>query len=792
MKNVVTSIDRRMRTNIPAYLTVLAALVFAALSMPATGQALPSADIMAAPSRLCTAESNPAYGWYELANGKQGVMTPGTTSCTSATALKFDASGLSLPLVAAVDYDLNYAPPLLPKVTVPLLEPALCEDYNPAGTVGSNNWLLILTDANSEFILGNPARGVTAVNYVLGPRALRPQYADMSVGWIRCHSGMSPNAVIEAPVEDPDAIFADGFEAGSDLRVEFLDPITDTPIANDVLHQGDTPGSLVTFKVRVKNVGNIDAHDVRIREFVPTNAALLDPVVTRTACVEDISGLNCQGVNRLAENLPQLAAGAKKEYLLTRKSSSVDSSAGQSMALIQVAVFSDPVISPDQSRSDNSRSLRILVVDQVSVTGAVSTNGQSSSAGGSINIDTPTALGKQCVVTGQTAVCPPNTSGLVFNATALSGHTFTGFTGCAGTTSNMTDSGGTFTTASAASCTVMANFYSMPTVAASVSGSNGTISPATQVIHYNTPATLTVTPSTGYEVNSINGCGGVTHVSGSTWQTAPVTSACLVSVSFKAEQYTVTVVAGPNGSVTSQNPRVITYPVQQAVFTALPDPSYEVEIASTTTCATVNGPVPNPFGSGVMFEADNVTADCQIDLTFNLITYPVTVDSNMVNGTLALDSSTVVHGQNAAFTVLPAIGYHLDGPVTGQPACGTINDNGITGTAGPITSAGCELSADFAINEYTVTVSVAPGTAAFGTIAPTGSSVGGPGPVVITPVTHGSSAEVLVFPDSGYVAHFPVNSSCQFQYYGPDSSGGQKYRASVVKDDCNISVEFLN
>ncbi len=603
-----------------------------------------------------------------------------------------------------------------------MLEPALCEDYNPAGTAGSNNWLLILTDANSEFMLGNPARGVTAVNYALGPRALRPQYADMSVGWIRCHSGMSPNAVIEAPVVDPDAIFADGFEAGSDLRVEFLDPITNTPIVNDVLHQGDTLGSFVTFKVRVKNVGNIDAHDVRIREFVPTNAALLDPVVTRTTCVDESvlpapgPGIsNCQGAKRLAENLPQLAAGASKDYLLTRKSSSVDSSAGQSMALIQVAVFSDPVISPDQSRSDNSRSLRIVVVDQVSVTGAVSTNGQSSGAGGSINIDTPTALGKQCVVTGQTAVCPPNTSGLVFNATALSGHTFTGFTGCAGTTSNMTDSGGTFTTASAASCTVMANFYSMPTVAASVSGSNGTISPATQVIHYNTPATLTVTPSTGYEVNSINGCGGVTHVSGSTWQTAPVTSACSVSVSFKAEQYTVTVVAGPNGSVTSQNPRVITYPVQQAVFTALPDPSYEVEIASTTTCATVNGPVPNPFGSGVMFEADNVTADCQIDLTFKLVTYEVTVAPSIVGGSIKFldagnnelpgSSVDIPHGQAARFKLVPDAGYSFSGNPTDVSTTNCTMDSlnynyGVSayiGVTGPITAANCIVSANFTI-----------------------------------------------------------------------------------------------
>ena len=598
MKNAAMGIDRRTRSKFPVTLVALASLALTALTMPATGQVLKRAATvesvksvapMAANDRLCTAGSNPAYGWFADQNGKLGVMTPGTVSClpNTPTALKFESgNGLGLPLADQVEYNLALT---RPTVAIPLLEPALCEDYYDAGAPVASNWDLVLIDANNDAMLPQ-ARGVTAVNYAVATRTFRPHYNDMSAAWIQCYSGLAPNAIIEEPTEDPDFLFADGFEAGSNLRVEFLDANTEEPIDDDLLNQGNTPGSSVTFKVRVTNTGNVDARYVPIREFAPTNAALLSPTVTPEQCVDHAAQApapgqsNCGGGASpwLAEDILVLAAGAKRVYTLTRQSSSSDISAGQAMALIQVAAFADPVSSPDQDRSDNSRSLRIQVVDQITVNGAVSTHGQAGGSGGSINIDSGTASGLGCTVTGNSATCPPGTTGLKFSAAAGPDYTFTGFGGCTGTSSNVTNVAGTFTTTTSASCTVVANFYKMPTVTASVSGQYpGTISVNSPPVHYNQPAFLTVTPDSGYAVDTIAGCGGVTHDSGQTWKTAPVTADCHVTVTFKTAVHTVTASVVGDGSVTPTV--VMVQHGQPASFTVTPGLNHKV-LEPTGTC----------------------------------------------------------------------------------------------------------------------------------------------------------------------------------------------------------------
>lgn len=780
----------------PAILALLA-LGLAGLAGASMAQMLPEAidAIEAVPSdRLCTAGFNTDYGWFDVTSSGLGVLEfPGqlaSSSCTKATAagLAVQLGGVTLPLAGEAKYNLAVTPPTL---TVSLLEPALCEDYY-SNADGSTSWALAVKDANNEtvhFGVGlntQTMAGVTSLNYVLANSALQPKRATTDIEWLRCHAGLAPNAL--PPITGPgtvDYIFADSIEPSmADLRVEFVD------VQDDVLGQSTTGD--VEFKVRVSNRGTAAAQNVRIREFVPTATVLMGPTVSRISCYDHGAGAACNsgsGSTPFAEVIGTLNAGAQREYTLKRKSSGTDTSASQSMALIQVAAFSDPGASPDSNYADNSRSLRIKVVNQVQVARAVSTNGIAGDAsGGTITrVSAPAGCSAEA---GGVTTCPPGTSGLVYSAAAnpAGGYTFTGFTGCTGTQSS-TVSGGTFTTTSSASCTLTANFRSMPTVTASVTGSNGTISPSSQTIHYNQQASLTVTPSTGYTVDTISGCGGVTHVGGTNWQTAPVTGNCAVAVTFKAITSTVTVNAGPHGVITSTNPFTITYPTQQAVFTALPDASYQAVIAASSTCQT-SGPVPNPFGAGVMFAAENVLGNCTIDLEFNLILHPVTVASGILHGSVTVaNGGQVPHGQSASFTLAPDVGYHVAG-VTGTPACGTISVSGNTGSAGPITSAGCELTASFAINEYTVTVSLADPSGTHGTIGPQGAANGDVIPVVVAPVQHGSSAEVWTFPQAGYYAAFPVNPSCQFAYVGPGPGGVSKYKATSVTSNCSLSVQF--
>lgn len=714
MKNAAMGIDRRTRSKFPVTLVALASLALTALTMPATGQVLKRAATvesvksvapMAANDRLCTAGSNPAYGWFEDQNGKLGVMTPGTVSClpNTPTALKFESgNGLGLPLADQVEYNLALT---RPTVAIPLLEPALCEDYY-AGAPVASNWDLVLIDANNDAMLPQAA-GVTAVNYAVATRTFRPHYNDMSAAWIQCYSGLAPNAIIEEPTEDPDFLFADGFEAGSNLRVEFLDATTDQPIDDDLLNQGNTPGSSVTFKVRVTNTGNVDAHHVRIREFAPTNSALLSPTVTPEQCVDHAAQApapgqsNCAGGTRLEEDILVLAAGAKRVYTLTRQSSGSDTSAGQAMALIQVAAFADPVLSPDQDRSDNSRSLRIQVVDQITVNGVVFTNGQAGGSGGTNTIVTSVPAG--CIVSGESATCPPGTTGLKFSAAAGPDYTFTGFGGCTGTSSNVTNTEGTFTTTTSASCTVVANFYKRPTVTASVSGqSPGTISVNSSPVHYNQAALLTVTPGVGYAVDTIAGCGGVTHDSGQIWKTAPVTADCHVTVTFKTAVHTVTASVVGDGSVTPTV--VMVQHGQVASFTVTPGLNHKL-LEPTGTC-----PLPG-YWFGTSYHVGPITEDCTVEFTFALETYEVTANPDVVNGKIwFLDNGNQVsdtgidvpHGHTASFNLIPDSGFAFANPAhvtaTGCTVA-DVNYNTATQTWSAVTSAitatGCVISATF-------------------------------------------------------------------------------------------------
>jgi hypothetical protein len=90
-------------------------------------------------------------------------------------------------------------------------------------------------------------------------------------------------------------------------------------------------------------------------------------------------------------------------------------------------------------------------------------------------------------------------------------------------------------------------------VTPSVSGGNGSIGPNTVVtVNNNATTSFTVTPSSGYNINSVIGCGGA--LSGTTFSTAAVLADCAVVATFSAVPRAVIVLSGnavsiPNGDV---------------------------------------------------------------------------------------------------------------------------------------------------------------------------------------------------------------------------------------------------
>lgn len=138
-------------------------------------------------------------------------------------------------------------------------------------------------------------------------------------------------------------------------------------------------------------------------------------------------------------------------------------------------------------------------------------------------------------------VAYPDSTVVTLTATADSGSIFTGWSGgCSGTSaiSSVTVSADT-------TCT--ATFVTGVTVSTSA-GAHGSISPSSALIVPGTTAQFTLTPAAGYAVDAVSGCGG--SLSGSTYTTGTVNSACTVTASFKvANDSVITTGKGGVGSV---------------------------------------------------------------------------------------------------------------------------------------------------------------------------------------------------------------------------------------------------
>mgnify|MGYP001492512802 CR=1 FL=1 len=289
---------------------------------------------------------------------------------------------------------------------------------------------------------------------------------------------------------------------------------------------------------------------------------------------------------------------------------------------------------------------------------------------GSITPDSP-----QSVESGETAsfTLTPDTGYHIVNVTGTCGGSL---------------AGNVFTTnAVSADCTVIANFaIDSFTVTASVSGSGGTISPASQSVDYGDVATFTVTPDAGYSVSVSGDTCSVTQTSGTTWTSSAITADCAVTASFSLDSFTVTASSNGNGTISPASQSVAYGGT--ATFTVTPSAGYHVDSVSGDTC-TVTGTAPN-------YSAANITADCAVTASFALDSFTVTASVSGAGGTITPASQSVDYNGTATFTVTPNSGYHVDS-VSGDTCTVTQDGETTTWTSSAITQA-CAVTATFALN----------------------------------------------------------------------------------------------
>ncbi len=236
--------------------------------------------------------------------------------------------------------------------------------------------------------------------------------------------------------------------------------------------------------------------------------------------------------------------------------------------------------------------------------------------------------------------------------------------------------------------TITANF-AINTYTLTVTATNGTVTKNPDQATYDSAAVvqLIATPATGYHFTSWSG-----DLTGSTNPaTVTMNANKTITANFAINTYALTVNA-TNGSVT-KNPNQATYDSNTTVqLTATPATGYHFtswsgDLTGSTNPATVT-----------------MNANKTITANFAINTYALTV--NAINGSIMKNPDLAAYDSNATvqLTAIPATGYHFtswSGDLTGStnPATVTMNANKT-------------ITANFAINTYTLTVTAANGTVA--------------------------------------------------------------------------------
>jgi hypothetical protein len=248
-----------------------------------------------------------------------------------------------------------------------------------------------------------------------------------------------------------------------------------------------------------------------------------------------------------------------------------------------------------------------------------------------------------------------------------------------------------------------------------------------------------------------------------------------VTANFNLKTYTVTgTVTGGNGTVTCTSPVTHGLP---ATCTISPEANYYL------AAFTDNGTSVISSVSNNQYTINNVTANHTINAAFAVNTYTVTTEAGQ-GGSVTPESTIVNQGGTAQFTISADNGYHI-ASVSGcggtlfqslnvttsrkkpknTPQKSSLSNS--TYTTGPIT-ADCTVTAEFAINTYTVT----PSAGAHGGISPSARQY----------AAYNETLSFTITPDNHY--HISSVTGCD------GTLSGNTYTTGPVTQDCTVNAVF--
>ena len=145
-------------------------------------------------------------------------------------------------------------------------------------------------------------------------------------------------------------------------------------------------------------------------------------------------------------------------------------------------------------------------------------------------------------------------------------------------------------------------------------GSGGTISPSSQTVNAGATTSFTVTPNSGYQIDSVTGCGG--SINGNTYTTGPITADCTVTASFSLKTYLVTASAGSGGTISPPSQTVDAGAT--ASFTVTPDSGYVIDSVIGCDGSINGGEYPS---SSRTYTTGPITEECTVTASFSEFVY---------------------------------------------------------------------------------------------------------------------------------------------------------------------------
>jgi hypothetical protein len=269
--------------------------------------------------------------------------------------------------------------------------------------------------------------------------------------------------------------------------------------------------------------------------------------------------------------------------------------------------------------------------------------------------------------------------------------------------------------------TISATFAIDQFTITATAGPNGSIAPAgVTTVGYGESQSYTITPDVGYHVLNVL-VDGVSHGAPTSYEFTNISANHTISATFSIDVFTITAIAGANGSITPPGVTTVIYG-SNANYSITPSTGYHI------VDVLVDG---ESVGALTSYDFLNVTANHTISATFDVNVYTITASAGPHGSISPPGVSNVNYAGSQSYTITPDEGYHVADVLVDGFSAGAVTSYDFMNVTTNHT-----IDASFAINVYTITAT-----------AGANGSISSPG---VSDVNSGASKVYTMTPDPGY------------------------------------------